>query len=68
MTYNAENRVVTISSGGVSSSYTCDGNGFRVTKQVGSGTPTVYIFLNSKMLAEYASGAAPRIAVARIHL
>lgn len=58
MTYNAENRIVTSSSGGVSSNYSYDGNGVRVSKQVGSATPTVYITLASKVLAEYASGTA----------
>jgi RHS repeat-associated protein len=57
MTYNAENRVVTSISGGVTSTYSYDGNGLRVKKQVGSATATVYIFSSSKVIAEYASGA-----------
>jgi len=39
--------------------YTYDGNGLRVKKQVGTGTPTVYIFSGSVVVAEYAAGAAP---------
>ena len=39
--------------------YTYDGKGLRVKKQVGAGTPTVYIFSGTVVVAEYAAGAAP---------
>lgn len=32
--------------------------GLRVEKQVGNATPTVYIFLGTKVIAEYNLGAA----------
>ena len=41
-----------------SGTYTYDGNGLRVKKVAGS-TTTVYIFSGSKVIAEYANGAAP---------
>jgi RHS repeat-associated protein len=58
LVYDAENRVT--SSGGTlgSGGYAYDGNSLRVSKTV-SGTTTVYIFSGSKVIAEYASGAAP---------
>lgn len=47
-------------SGGTTSTYTYDGNSLRVKKQVGSGTATatVYVFSGTKVIAEYAAGAA----------
>ncbi len=59
MTYNGESRVATSSQAGTTTTYTYDGNGLRVKKQVGSATPTVYIFSGTKVIAEYASGTAP---------
>ncbi len=55
MVYDAENRLVSINSGGAT--YTYDGNGLRV-KKVASGTTTVYVFSGSKVIAEYDDGAA----------
>jgi len=58
LAYDAENRVT--SSAGIpgSGSYAYDGNSLRVSKTT-SGATTVYIFSGSKVIAEYASGAAP---------
>jgi RHS repeat-associated protein len=58
LVYDGENRVT--SSGGAlgSGSYAYDGNSLRVSKSA-SGATTVYIFSGSKVVAEYASGAAP---------
>ncbi|HEV3481760.1 MAG TPA: RHS repeat-associated core domain-containing protein, partial [Candidatus Acidoferrales bacterium] len=50
--------MVTASGGLGSGTYTYDGNGLRVKKVAGS-TATVYIFSGSKVIAEYANGAAP---------
>ncbi|HKV79328.1 MAG TPA: RHS repeat-associated core domain-containing protein [Candidatus Sulfotelmatobacter sp.] len=58
LTYDGEGRAVTASGGLGSGSYTYDGNGLRVKKIAGS-TTTVYIFSGSKVIAEYANGAAP---------
>jgi RHS repeat-associated protein len=52
--YDAENRLVNYSS----AAHTYDGNSLRVKKTV-SGATTVYIFSGAKVIAEYASGAAP---------
>lgn len=56
ITYDAESRPVTVSGG--SSTYIYDGNGLRV-KKTASGTPTVYVFSGSKVIAEYANGNGP---------
>ena len=58
ITYDGEGRAVTASGGLGSGTYTYDGNGLRVKKVAGS-TATVYIFSGSKVIAEYANGAAP---------
>jgi YD repeat-containing protein len=58
LTYDAENRVVTGAASGVSTSYSYDGNGLRVQKQVGAATTTVYVFSGTKVIAEYNLGAA----------
>lgn len=58
MTYDAEGRMVTSAQAGTTTTYTYDGNGLRVQKQVGTATATVYVFSGSKVIAEYASGAA----------
>jgi RHS repeat-associated protein len=59
LAYDAENRVVTSTANGVSTTYTYDGTGLRVQKQVGNATPTVYVFSGTKVIAEYNLGAAP---------
>src|SRR6267143_252479 len=43
--------------GGSAGAYAFDGNSLRVTKTV-SGATTIYIFSGTKVIAEYASGAA----------
>ncbi|MFZ0462550.1 MAG: RHS repeat-associated core domain-containing protein [Candidatus Acidiferrales bacterium] len=58
ITYDGEGHAVTASGGLGSGTYTYDGNGLRVKKVAGS-TTTVYIFSGSKVVAEYANGAAP---------
>ena len=58
LVYDAENRVTTNTQAGASSTYVYDGNSLRVKKTV-SGATTVYIFSGAKVIAEYASGAAP---------
>ncbi len=58
MVYDGENRVASATNGGASGTYSYDGNSLRVTK-TSSGATTVYIFSGSKVIAEYASGAAP---------
>jgi RHS repeat-associated protein len=58
LTYDAENRVTNSVNGGASGSYAFDGNSLRVQKTV-AGATTLYIFSGAKVIAEYASGAAP---------
>jgi RHS repeat-associated protein len=58
LTYDAENRVTNSANGGSSGAYAFDGNSLRVQKTV-SGATTLYIFSGTKVIAEYASGAAP---------
>jgi RHS repeat-associated protein len=58
LTYDAENRVTNSVNGGASGAYVFDGKSLRVKKTV-SGSTTVYIFSGAKVVAEYASGAAP---------
>ena len=58
LTYDAENRVSTAAGPYGGATYTYDGNGLRVEKQVTGGTTTVYIFSGSKVIAEYDNGAA----------
>jgi RHS repeat-associated protein len=57
LTYDAENRVVTNTASSVLTSYAYDCKGFRTVKSSSSGA-TVYIFSGTKVIAEYASGAA----------
>ncbi len=57
LTYDAENRVTNSANGGSAGAYAFDGNSLRVTKTV-SGATTIYIFSGTKVIAEYASGAA----------
>ena len=58
LTYDAENHVVSSTSGSGSGTYTYDGNGQRVIKVGGSNT-IVTIFAGAQVLAEYYNGAAP---------
>lgn len=58
LTYDAENRVVSTSGSLGSGTYVYDGNGLRVEKTV-SGATGVYVFSGTKVIAEYAAGAAP---------
>jgi RHS repeat-associated protein len=58
LTYDSENRVTNSVNGGASGAYAFDGNSLRVQKTV-AGATTLYIFSGSKVIAEYASGAAP---------
>jgi len=57
LTYGDENRVTNSANGGSAGAYAFDGNSLRVTK-TGSGATTIYIFSGTKVIAEYASGAA----------
>jgi RHS repeat-associated protein len=59
LTYDGENRVVTSTQSGATYTYAYDGNGLRVMKTPPTGSATVYIFSGPKVIAEYASGAAP---------
>jgi RHS repeat-associated protein len=59
LTYDGENRAITSTQSGATYSYAYDGNGLRVVKTPPTGAATVYIFSGSKVIAEYASGAAP---------
>lgn len=61
LTYDAENRTSTVNGPYGGATYTYDGNGLRVEKQVTGGTTTVYIFSGSKVIAEYDNGAAPSL-------
>lgn len=58
LTYDADNRAVSVSGPYGSGSYTYDGNGLRV-KKLSGGTSTVYVFSGAKVVAEYDNGAAP---------
>ena len=58
LTYDGESRVTNSVNGGSAGAYAFDGNSLRVKKTV-SGATTVYIFSETKLIAEYASGAAP---------
>jgi RHS repeat-associated protein len=59
LTYDGENRVINSTQSGATYNYSYDGNGLRVKKTPPTGAATVYIFSGSKVIAEYASGAAP---------
>jgi RHS repeat-associated protein len=57
--YDAENRMLTATNGGVSSSYTYDADGSRVKRIIG-GVETWQVYgIGGELLAEYAAGAAP---------
>ena len=58
MVYDGESRVATSAQGGTTTTYSYDGKGIRVKKQVGAGTATVYVFSGAKVIAEYAAGGA----------
>ena len=58
LAYDAENHLTSNTQAGATSTYAFDGKSLRVTKTV-SGTTTVYVFSGAKVIAEYASGAAP---------
>jgi RHS repeat-associated protein len=54
--YDAENRLKTSTHNGITTTYTYDGEGRRVAKQVGGGTPTVYLYdAMGQLAAEYGS-------------
>jgi RHS repeat-associated protein len=57
--YDAENRATSVSGPYGGASYSYDGNGLRVKKQVSGGATTVYVFASGKVIAEYDNGAAP---------
>jgi RHS repeat-associated protein len=59
LTYDGENRLITSAQSGATYAYAYDGNGLRVKKTPPTGAATIYIFSGSKVIAEYASGAAP---------
>jgi RHS repeat-associated protein len=56
LTYDAENRIVSVTNGSASATYSYDGNGLRVKKAL-SSTSTVYIFLGGTLISEYDNGA-----------
>ncbi|MGC1418240.1 MAG: RHS repeat-associated core domain-containing protein, partial [Candidatus Acidiferrum sp.] len=58
LVYDAENHVVSSTSGSRAGTYTYDGNGQRVQK-VGGGNTIVTIFAGAQALAEYYNGAMP---------
>lgn len=58
LTYDGENRAVTSTQSGATYAYAYDANGLRVEKTPPAGSPTVYVFSGSKVLAEYTAGAA----------
>src|SRR5258708_3894118 len=58
LAYDAESKLVSNLSNGVTTTYSLDGNGLRVKKAVQNGITTVYIFSGSKVIAEYDNGAA----------
>ncbi len=57
LTYDGENRMVSSTQVGATSSYAYDGNSLRV-KKISGGTTTVYVFSGTEVIAEYAAGAA----------
>jgi RHS repeat-associated protein len=58
LAYDGENRATSATNSGSSGAYVYDGGGLRVKKVAGS-TTTVYIFSDTKVVAEYDNGAAP---------
>jgi len=58
MTYDAENRLLTATNGGVGSSYTYDADGRRVRRIIG-GQETWHVYgIGGELLAEYGAGGA----------
>jgi YD repeat-containing protein len=58
-TYDAENRLLTATNGGVGGSYTYDANGKRVRRTIG-GLETWQVYgIGGELLVEYAAGAEP---------
>jgi len=53
--YDAENRAVSAADGSGTASYSYNGSGLRVQKTF-SGTTTVYVFSEGRVIAEYANG------------
>ncbi len=58
-TYDAENRMLTATKGGVSSSYTYDADGRRVRRIIGVQETWHVYGIGGELLAEYSAGAAP---------
>ena len=58
-TYDAENRMLTATNGGVSSSYTYDADGQRVRRIIGAQETWQVYGIGGELLAEYAVGASP---------
>jgi RHS repeat-associated protein len=59
MTYDPENRMLTATKGGVSSSYTYNADGRRVRRIIGVLETWQIYGIGGELLAEYAAGAAP---------
>jgi RHS repeat-associated protein len=58
LVYDADNRTVSSTKAGITSTYSYDCESLRAVKSSG-GTTTVYIFSGSKIIAEYQNGAPP---------
>ena len=58
LVYDGANRVAISTQAGLAGTYSYDGGGLRVKKQVGSASATVYVFSGAKAIAEYAAGGA----------
>jgi len=58
LVYDGEGRATSSSGSAGSGTYGYDGKGLRINK-VSGGAATVYVFAGPKVIAEYASGAAP---------
>jgi len=58
-TYDAENRMLTATKGGVSSSYAYDADGRRVRRIIGAQETWQIYGIGGELLAEYAVGASP---------
>jgi RHS repeat-associated protein len=53
LTWNAENRLISVTVAGVTTAYTYDFQGRRITKQTGTGPITRYIYEGWNLIAEY---------------
>lgn len=59
MTYDAEGRLKSAANGSSTTQYTYDGDGRRVQKQVGTGTPTTFVYdAGGELAAEYGGAGA----------